>query len=424
MTRLSCVLMTLCVLAGSAQAGGVPKLLQTAMQQVVERYLQESGQAEHVTGVAASVWVPHPNAPEILSVYRGRTGYEPFGHDVSKDTLFEIGSITKSFTAALLLQLQSEGVLSLDDPLGKWLPQYTRWRDVRIRELLNMTSGIPGYTQNEDFFKLVAQNLQADWTDEELVSYAVAPKNQPAPVRGQFDYSNTNYVLAALVVEAATHDAFSHQLQTRLLDKFLSDTFYPAGKAWQEVQDAILPRKARGYYFDEANKRAVDITENNLSWASGAGALVSTTDDVLRWVHTLFHAEFVPESSRPRVLRELLDVVSMQSGAKIPRVEPEDPYAFGLGVGYVYDAGKAHRYFVYEGGTLGFRMMYVFDPCNEVATAVALNSKTAANGDEGDNIYQLNMALYDAVLTANPQLQCHKTPPPCALLEVGHDQSC
>lgn len=93
------------------------------------------------------------NKQEVQTVVHGTMGYPPLSQPVTPNNLFDIGSITKSFTSLLLLQLQTENKLTLDDRLGKWLPQYPNWKEVTLRQLLNMTSGIPNYSEDKEFSK-------------------------------------------------------------------------------------------------------------------------------------------------------------------------------------------------------------------------------------------------------------------------------
>src|SRR3954452_5179048 len=144
--------------------------------------------AEHVS--AAGLSVSLPARWSSIDVTAGTT---TFGGSVPvrPDSLWEIGSNTKAFTSVLLLQLEAEHRLSIDDPLGKWLPQYPQWRDVTIRRLLNMTSGIPNYTAQPALLADFPADPHQYFTPERLVSYVVG-----LPATSGYSYSNTNYILA------------------------------------------------------------------------------------------------------------------------------------------------------------------------------------------------------------------------------------
>lgn len=384
------------------------------LQNVVNDYYEKYSKKEKFTAIQASILIPQYRAEiqqEIKTVFTGTFGNHPFSKAINAESLFDIGSITKSFTALMLLQLQAEGKLSLGDPLGKWLPQYPNWKEVTLMQLLNMTSGIPNYSADEAFTKKMESDLSKVWTDEELLTYAYPEKPLPKHRTNLYEYSNSNYILAALVIEKVTQDTFANQLKLRIINakNRLNDTFYPVGLESQTVQKAISKRKVHGYYFDEKIQKLSDTINNNLSWAGAAGALVSNTEDVIRWVQLLYHGRLIDAAHREHALAELESVVSMKTGHPIPTVSKEEPSGFGLGVGYYYDKESKQKFWVYKGSTLGFRVMYFWQPCNNVTTVVALNSKAGEGNPDsklGDEILHANLALYKLIVASYPELRC------------------
>lgn len=382
------------------------------IQTVVDDYFKKYNKKEQFTAISASVLIPHngqSRLEDIKTVMTGHVGYPPFSEVITFEHVFDIGSITKSFASLILLQLQTESMLSLDDPLGKWLPQYPNWKDVTLRQLLNMTSGIPNYSDNPDFWNIMEHDLSHVWTDEELVHYAHPEKPIEINPNSKFEYSNTNYILAGLVIEKVTNDTFANQLKERIINQnnSFNHTFYPAGPDGVSVREAIADIKMHGYYFDEVNNKVVDTFTNDLSWGGAAGAIVANTEDVLRWVQLLYHGNLINPIYRESALAELESVVSIKTGLAIPTVTEDDPFGFGLGVGYYYDKNSGLRFWTYQGGTLGFRAIYFWQPCNNVTTVVALNSK--GNDDDskmGNHIIEANMSLYNAIMEQNPQLRC------------------
>ncbi len=119
--------------------------------QVQNKFLAHFNQYKHTeyfSGATLSVYIPNQ---KIKSFYLGHLAHDPKSDKISGNTLFQIGSITKSFTAAIILQLEKSGKLNLNNSLRDWLPQYKKWSSIHINELLNMTSDLPNYTENPLF---------------------------------------------------------------------------------------------------------------------------------------------------------------------------------------------------------------------------------------------------------------------------------
>ncbi|WP_419419328.1 serine hydrolase domain-containing protein [Legionella sp. D16C41] len=392
-------------------ASAVTKL-EPNIQQLLNNYLVTTGKKEQVTGVAVSVFMPSETGSlkgSINSYFSGTIGRPPYTASITKNNLFEIGSITKSFTSAIILQLEAEGKLSVNDNLGKWLPQYPNWKSVTIKQLLNMTSGIPNYSTNEAFYKAAASaNFKKQWSNEELLKWAYPDK--PLAAGKHFNYSNSNYILASLIIEKVTNMPFAEVLKERILIPFqLKNTFYAAGKNADAIYQQLMPRMVHGYFYDKDKKEIMDATGNNLTWAGAAGAIISDTIDVVRWVQILYHGELFNNNQRKLALTELMEVISTQSGQAIPTVSQEEPNGFGLGAVYIFDKETKNRYWSYKGSTLGYRVMYLFSPCNNITVAVALNNKAGegeVNSPMGDAIKPLSLAIYKAIINAYPSYSC------------------
>lgn len=376
------------------------------IQSIVDSYYSKEINREKFSGLAVSVSYPKDHGMIKQSFFAGKLKHKKHAKPVTKETLFDTGSITKSYTAAIILQLEAEGYLDINDPIGKWLPQYPRWKDVTIKQLLNMTSGIMDYSNTPEFANFIKKHPTAEITEPFLLS--LAHPNEPITPGKKWEYSNSNYILAALIIETITKQNFADVLQARILNPLnLKNTYYAAGRNWKYINKITFPRKAQGYYYDYQNNKLLDLTKINLSWGGPAGAIVSDTADQLKWVDALYHGTIFPEKNRVKLLSELKSIVSMKTGQPINTVDKDDPSGFGLGIGLAYV--RDQRFWFYKGTTLSYRMMYVWKPCNNVSVAAGLNSKVDEgdpNSPIGDHIKNLVFDTYQKIIEANPTLMC------------------
>ncbi len=348
--------------AGPVTAGADD--LESRLRADLEAYLQERGVAEHVSGAGLSV-----NLPDRRSTIDVSAGTTTFGGSVPvrPDSVWQIGSNTKAFTAVLLLQLEAEHRLSIDDTLGTWLPQYPQWGDVTIRRLLDMTSGIATYDDQPAWYADYAADPHTYFSPERLVGYVLG-----APATSGYSYSNTNYVLAEMVIERVTGTSYQDQLYSRIIDPLcLRDLHYRP-----DVYPAsVTSREPAGYLFNDQfplPQLGQDVSRDTLSWARAAGGILSTTSDMTRWERALYGGRLLPSQQQA----ELESLVSTTTGQPIARTSATDPQGFGLGVAQLTDE-ELGTFWFYEGETLGFRALHAYFPDSGVIIAIALNSATA-----------------------------------------------
>jgi D-alanyl-D-alanine carboxypeptidase len=317
-----------------------------------------------------------------------RAGTMTFGgsEPVPRSSAWQIGSNTKAFTSVLLLQLEAKGRLSIDDTLARWLPEYPQWGDVTIRRLLNMTSGIPTYDAQPAFSADYVADPLTKFSQERLVGYAFG-----VPATSGYSYSNTNYVLAEMIVERVTGESYRHELYERIVEPLgLRDLHYRA----HVYPSSVTSREPAGYFFDDGDTDlsalvGSDVSRDTLSWARGAGGIISTTSDMTRWERALYSGRLLPAEQQA----ELTSLVSTQTGQAIEQTSPTDPGGFGLGIAQL-TAEPIGTFWFYEGETLGVRALHVYLPESEVIIAIGLNSHPA-----DDQIRSLAVSVYETLMS-------------------------
>ncbi|MEU6228092.1 serine hydrolase domain-containing protein [Streptomyces sp. NPDC047042] len=214
---------------------------------------------------------------------------------------FRAGSITKTFVATVLLQLEAEGRLSLDDTVDKWLPGVVRGnghdgRRITLRQLLNHTSGIFNYTSDPDFQREVFlaegffKNRYRTWTPNEIVKVAMGHKPEFAP-GADWRYSNTNYTIAGMVIKQATGNSYGDEVRRRVIKPLgLHGTYMPG-------TDPTVPRPGSRAYSTlavDAGGKVYDVTELNPSMANSAGEIISNPGDLNHFYSALLRGKVLP----------------------------------------------------------------------------------------------------------------------------------
>src|SRR6478735_7206588 len=228
--------------------------------QLLDQYMTAQNQ---VKGFAGTVLVMKQNKVLLRKSY-GMADRE-WNIPNTPETRFEIGSATKQFTAASILQLAEQGKLSLDDKLSKFLPGFPKGDSVTIHMLLNHTSGIASYTSQPQFVSLAPLSLSKD----SMISFFSSKPYSFSPGT-RFLYNNSGYFLLGYIIEKVSGLSYSDYLKQNIFDK-IGMTQTGVNKT-----DSVLYMRARGYAM--AGKKVVNADNISMAWPFSAGALYSTVD--------------------------------------------------------------------------------------------------------------------------------------------------
>jgi len=260
-------------------------------------------------------------------------------------TVFRIGSLTKQFTAAAVMQLVQEGRISLDDTIQRFLPTYpTQGHRVTIRHLLTHTSGIKSYTS------LDHHDINRDVPADSLIAvFSRQPFDFPPGER--YLYSNSGYFLLGVIVERVTGQLYDRLVRDRLAGPLgLADTRYC-------FVQPIIPRRAAGY--EPEGGGFVNAEFNAMAQPFAAGGLCSTVLDLVTWTRALFSDRVV----RPITLETMTTAARLNDGSATR-------YGFGLSIGTL----EGHRRIWHGGSINGFTAALEHYPDDDLTVAVLVNS--------------------------------------------------
>lgn len=272
------------------------------------------------------------------------------------ETRFRLGSVTKQFTAAAILQLVEAGKLSVDDPVSKYYADApAAWEKITIYHLLTHTSGIPSYTGLPDFFTTAKSRTRM--TPVEIVKLTQDMPLEFAPGE-KMKYNNTGYILLGHVIERVTGGSYAAYLQKNI--------FEPAGMAdsGYDLAEPLIKRRAAGYRPNGSNAPFLDMS---LPYA--AGSLYSTVDDLLKWSVALEGDKILKAESKAKMTTPF-----------------KNNYAFGLVIGKLAGHSVEHH----GGGINGFNTHLIRFPAERVTVVTLANQE----GPAADQIAQSLARMY------------------------------
>ena len=292
----------------------------------------------------------------VLVIKDGKTlidqGYGPadleWNIPNSPTTKFRLGSITKQFTAASILLLQEQGKLNIDDPISKYMPDApAAWSKSTIYNVLTHTSGIPSFTGFPDY-------ASTEWKDTTPTELVARFRDKPLDFEPgtKFNYSNSGYVLLGYLIEKVSGQTYADFLQQNI--------FTPLGMKDTGIDSnaAILPQRAQGY---RRSPRGIEHDGYiSMTIPFSAGALYSTTGDLLKWEQALFGGKVLKPESLARMTT---------------------PFKSDYGFGVFIHTTDGHKVITHGGGIEGFNTSLNYYPDDKL-TIIVLGNLTGGTPDQ------------------------------------------
>jgi len=279
---------------------------------------------------------------------------------VKPEMLFAVGSITKNLVATLILQLAEEGVLSLEDPFYKWLPPIPKVDStITIRQMLNHTSGIFMFWENQKIWDDLIRYRDSVFTPEVVLTYLKEPHFIPGD---GFRYSNTNYLLLAMIATRATHSTLSAEFRKRFWEPLgLRNTYL-------SMEENIPKDRLAHVWGDNFEKGGTirDLTflprASHESITYGSAGVFTTAEDLALWCKSLFDGKILKSNS----LKQMLDFTPPSATSWCE--------GYGLGVQlFKRSMTNGERAYGHGGGNIGTSAYMAYLPDYDVSIVVMIN---------------------------------------------------
>ncbi|HVS93792.1 MAG TPA: serine hydrolase domain-containing protein [Mucilaginibacter sp.] len=258
--------------------------------------------------------------------------------DLTPENVFELGSMTKQFTAIAVLMLEEQGKLDVKDPISKYIPDYPRGDKITIHELLTHTSGIKDFTK----MKSLQSIAQKDMTPKMMVDFF---KNEPLDFSPgeKFEYSNSGYVLLGYIIELVSGETYEQFIKKHIFEKIGMDhSCYASDRQ-------IIKKRAYGY--QKKGQGYVNKTAISFSIPFSSGSLMSTSDDMLKWQNALTQ-------------NLLLGVSETKKAFSTYKLNNGEKFSYGYGWHITEMNGIEAR--EHGGSIFGFKTMGVYIPAGDI----------------------------------------------------------
>ena len=309
-TKYLGLLLVIIIIVASCKKDNTPTDVENKKQKIIAA-IDSVIENSHVPGIVAGIWAPDEG---IELIYAGGTSDLETNSPMNTDMIFRIGSNTKTMTNTVLLKLVDEGLISLDDKLSDYLPDFPRADEVTIEMLSNMRSGIHSYSEDTAYQQAMENNPSKVWDYDGLISYSTIDNYNFDP-GSDFHYSNTNTILIGKIVEQLTGKTLKTLIDEIIIEPLgLTSTRYLS----EGVElDGFHPK---GYYAGQYDPSHPEYGEFfDVSWAGPAGGAVSTVRELKEYVNAMVDGTFLSAELQQKRLSELY-----------PSIRPDMDYGLGI----------------------------------------------------------------------------------------------
>ncbi|MCD4745945.1 MAG: serine hydrolase [Bacteroidales bacterium] len=348
----------------------VPQFISDSLQAVLELHQGSNS----IPGISAAVNIYG------IGTWQGTSGDSHSGTDITPEMIMGLGSNTKTFTAVFVMRLVEQTILSLEDSLHQWLPNYSNVDSTAtIKQLLQHTSGIADYFTYA-FGNAITSNTNHIFTPEEVLTYIGEPIFPPGT---GVHYSNTNYLLAGMIIETALNKTYASCIRDSILTPLnLNNTFL---EGFETVNGTMAHPWDQGIDIYQMPRIALG------TGAYAAGCMVSTPLDMVNWYNQLFSQNFLSDNS----IESMTEFINISSSLYN-----------GIGLGLFEVEHDSKIYWGHAGNTFGYISFTLYDTEDKHLISIIRNS---TNAEIKNIIKGLASALNDLVVTSLPDLSYSKS---------------
>lgn len=376
-----------------------------SIQGMLDTYVKNNHQTDKFSANIFTVQCAAYNKGQPITFNSGLQSEH--GIPVNDNSLFQVGSITKSFISVIILQLESEGKLSIEDKVVNFFPkEYPNWKNITIKQLLNMTSGIQNYFAPEvPIWHEIREKPYHTFTTDELLN-SVKNLDLIFIPGTKYNYSNTNYVLAGKIIEKVTAQSLAEEIENRIAKPLhLEHIFYINSFPKKDVPPSELTHLMSGYYtfadyiLKPYYTYGQDIINYSVSMTNAAGAITANASDLNTYVRALFSTDPKKRLLPKKQFNELISLIDMTNGTPLPNgVNVEHQNGFGLGIIGTYDKTLNTMIYEYVGGSYGFLSIWRYIPGKNASYIYAINNSMPSSTFNTDLLEPLIKLFYQTCL--------------------------